>query len=356
MERQRTQARIPPKGALTAVVSTLDGRFVRAIESCSEDHMKHEEEEEELPRDDRGRSHGVECSMCGDVGFVDLLQFCCICQSRAQHLYCMAPVSSRESRETESNLVLRNVMSWRCNQCVVQLQGRSPGSVQKHDLHAGTSVCRAAATAALVDSSCADPTKNLSITQQINDAASSSTFRTSVFRNTGFASSNSFTCKSSRNLAAAQGTTNSAKKKPMRDLYNWPVIKKLKSSNNITTVLDQNIRSQCDGDGDHNYTCTRSKSRCPKRKLQEEDIIWSYKAAAAAAAAPCVMKNKCNIISSSSAAAGHPNQSSLKHGQRQNQKNNKSLGKLFKHKLSRRSNCDSKLLIRRYKSLSELSC
>ncbi len=271
----------------------------------------------------------------------------------------MAPVSSRESRETESNSVLRNVMSWRCNQCVVQLQGRSPGSVQKHDFHAGTSACRAAATAALVHSSCADPTKNLSITQQINDAASSSTFRTSVFRNTGFASSNSFTCRSSRNLAAAQGTTNSAKKKPMRDVYNWPVIKNLKSSNNITTVLDQNIRSQCDGDGDHNYTCTRSKSRCPKRKLQKEDIIWSYKAATAAPApaAPCVMKNKCNIISSSSsAAAGHPNQSSLKHGQGQNQKNNKSLGKLFKHKLSRRSNCDSKLLIRRYKSLSELSC
>ncbi len=249
----------------------------------------------------------------------------------------MAPVSSRESRETESNSVLRNVMSWRCNQCVVQLQGRSPGSVQKHDFHAGTSACRAAATAALVHSSCADPTKNLSITQQINDAASSSTFRTSVFRNTGFASSNSFTCRSSRNMAAAQGTTNSAKKKPMRDVYNWPVIKNLKSSNNITTVLDQNIRSQCDGDGDHNYTCTRSKSRCPKRKLEKEDIIWSYKAATAA-------------------AAGHPNQSSLKHGQRQNQKNNKSLGKLFKHKLSRRSHCDSKLLIRRYKSLSELSC
>jgi hypothetical protein len=138
-------------------------------------------------------------------------------------------------------------------------------------------------------------------------------------------------------MAAAQGTTNSAKKKPMRDVYNWPVIKNLKSSNNITTVLDQNIRSQCDGDGDHNYTCTRSKSRCPKRKLEKEDIIWSYKAATAA-------------------AAGHPNQSSLKHGQRQNQKNNKSLGKLFKHKLSRRSHCDSKLLIRRYKSLSELSC
>jgi hypothetical protein len=143
----------------------------------------------------------------------------------------------------------------------------------------------------------------------------------------------------------------------MRDLYNWPVIKKLKSSNNITTVLDQNIRPQFDADGDHNYTCRRSKSRCPKRKLQKEDIIWSYKAAtAAAAAAPCVMKNKCNIISSSSAAAGHPNQSSLKQGQRQNQKNNKSLGKLFKHKLSRQSNCGSKLLIRRYKSLSELSC
>ncbi len=265
----------------------------------------------------------------------------------------MAPISSRESREAESNLVLRNVMSWRCNQCVVQLQGRSPGSVQKHDLHAGTSACRAAATAAR-DSSCADPTKNLSIMEQINDAASRrSTFRTSVFRNAGFASSNSFTCRSSRNLAAAQGTTNSAKNKPMRDLYNWPVTKKLKSSNNITTVLDQNIRPQFDADGDHNYTCRRSKSRCPKRKLQKEDIIWSYKAAAAA---PCVMKNKSNIISSSSAAAGHPNQSSLKHGQRQNQKINKSLGKLFKHKLSRRSNCDSKLLIRRYKSLSELSC
>jgi len=271
MERQRTQARIPQKGALTAVVSTLDGRFVRAIENCSEDHMKHEEEGEKLPRDDRstpaGRSSGVECSMCGDVGFVDLLQFCSICQSRAQHLwvassstltfliavdwdsmwssrviehraspwfvfdtdsdvgfgvifvrYCMAPVSSRESRETESNLILRNLMSWRCSQC------------------------------------------------------------------------------------------------------------------------------------------RRSKSRCPKRKLQKEDIIWSYKAATAAAAAPRVIKNKCNIIGSSSAAAGHPNQSSLKHGQRQNQKINKSLGKLFKHKLSRRSNCDSKLLTRRYKSLSELSC
>jgi len=102
--------------------------------------------------------------------------------------------------------------------------------------------------------------------------------------------------------------------------------------------------------------CRRSKSRCPKRKLQKEDIIWSYKAATAAAAAPRVIKNKCNIIGSSSAAAGHPNQSSLKHGQRQNQKINKSLGKLFKHKLSRRSNCDSKLLTRRYKSLSELSC
>jgi hypothetical protein len=24
--------------------------------------------------------------MCGDVGFVDLLQFCCVCKSRAQHL------------------------------------------------------------------------------------------------------------------------------------------------------------------------------------------------------------------------------------------------------------------------------
>ncbi len=269
----------------------------------------------------------------------------------------MAPVSSRESRKAESNLVLRNLMSWRCNQCVVQLQGRSPGSVQKHDLHAGTSACRAAATAAL-DSSCADPTKNLSIMQEINDAASRrSTFRTSVLRNTGFASSNSFTCRSRRNLAAAQGTTNSAKKRPMRDLYNWPVIKKLKSSNNITTALDQNIRPQFDADGDHNYTCRRSKFRCPKRKLQKEDIIWSYKAAtAAAAAAPCVMKKKCNTVSSSSAGADHPNQSSLKHGQGQNQKNNKSLGKLCKHKLSRSSNCDSKLLIRRYKSLSELSC
>jgi hypothetical protein len=91
--------------------------------------------------------------------------------------------------------------------------------------------------------------------------------------------------------------------------------------------------------------------------LQKEDIIWSYKAATvAAAAAPRIMKNKCNTIGSSSAAAGHPNQSSVKHGQRQNQKNNKSFGKLFKHKLSRRSNCDSKLLTRRYKSLSELSC
>jgi hypothetical protein len=86
MERQRTQARIPQKGELTAVVSTLDGRFVRAIEKCSEDHMKHEEEEEELPSTPAGRSPSVECSMCGDVGFVDLLQFCSICQSRAQHL------------------------------------------------------------------------------------------------------------------------------------------------------------------------------------------------------------------------------------------------------------------------------
>jgi hypothetical protein len=24
--------------------------------------------------------------MCGDVGFVDLLQFCSVCKSRAQHL------------------------------------------------------------------------------------------------------------------------------------------------------------------------------------------------------------------------------------------------------------------------------
>jgi hypothetical protein len=76
----RSSIRNISEKSLTAV-SSLDGRLLGAVEICSED--KRGDEHNYQPAD---HPSGVECIMCGDVGFVDLLQFCSVCKSRAQHL------------------------------------------------------------------------------------------------------------------------------------------------------------------------------------------------------------------------------------------------------------------------------
>lgn len=113
---------------LTAV-SSLDGRLLRAVEICSEDKRGDEDNYQHADH-----PSGVECIMCGDVGFVDLLQFCSVCKSRAQHLYCMAPNSRGQTAGINSNL---RDLSWRCNQCVIEIdvQGTKAGASRiKEDL------------------------------------------------------------------------------------------------------------------------------------------------------------------------------------------------------------------------------
>ncbi|CAK9217591.1 unnamed protein product [Sphagnum troendelagicum] len=124
----RSSIRNISEKSLTAV-SSLDGRLLRAVEICSED--KRGDEHNYQPAD---HPSGVECIMCGDVGFVDLLQFCSVCKSRAQHLYCMAPNSRGQTAGINSNL---RDLSWRCNQCVIDIdvQGTKAGASRiKEDL------------------------------------------------------------------------------------------------------------------------------------------------------------------------------------------------------------------------------
>ncbi|CAM6043089.1 unnamed protein product [Sphagnum compactum] len=124
----RSSIRNISEKSLTAV-SSSDGRLLRAVEICSED--KRGDEHNYQPAD---HPSGVECIMCGDVGFVDLLQFCSVCQSRAQHLYCMAPNPRGQTAGTNSNL---RDLSWRCNQCVIDMdvQGTKAGASRiKEDL------------------------------------------------------------------------------------------------------------------------------------------------------------------------------------------------------------------------------